>query len=737
MRSYLKWAAVPAGLLLASLAAHGELDRWVQDIETGSKLEGVFFRAFPVAVGTVVGRRPPKETRVELSKLIAQAPAEADLLSLRALEAEKQLDFVSAETDWKKYVELAKDKAAANLSLADYYHRRLMPREEIAALRAVSTSPAFERIITLIDEQAMDASVAVEQYRAWVARSPKDAETYRRACTALIQKKQFGAAEQILTAYQREFPALVDFPTQARAAIELVKGSPDRALGVYERSFRPLWSDELVAGYFALLKEQGHGRTFVDQTRAQIAANPGDLNASARIYYYFRQQNDSGNAARALVEFRKHKTSWTAAEHETLATLFERTNQYDDAARHYHALYVHSSATAAQAEMALAGLVDLLLTAPEQPIQIGAGDLSFYRDIAAMDRSPGYLNGVLSLLLNSASPSNEYANQDAQALTYFHRVKAAQLDVLFESKYPKSGRRAGLRAKLIQAYATYGDTKTVIDSGREFLPLFPDAPSRTEVALSMADAYARLERPDEEFALYRQLLVELAANAGGRPIGVVETPAPEPDENGAPRVAKPDAGVRSQDYVRVLDRYLARLVSLNRMADALRVYRGELTRNASDPGLYERFAAFLDQNKLGAEIERVYRDAMQKFPDDTQWSHRLARWYLRGQQRAKYTELTRQVTKIFSGTDLEAYLNETSGDKAVGAQLYLQVNEYAHQRFPHNLAFVSNLLAAYTARGTANPVAYEKLLRENWYHEAGLRARFFELLSRPVGSMPS
>ncbi len=44
--------------------------------------------------------------------------------------------------------------------------------------------------------------------------------------------------------------------------------------------------------------------------------------------------------------------------------------------------------------------------------------------------------------------------------------------------------------------------------------------------------------------------------------------------------------------------------------------------------------------------------------------------------------------------------------------------------------FVKNLLHAYTSRGTANPIAWDKLLRQNWYYDDALRAEFFECLSR-------
>jgi len=52
------------------------------------------------------------------------------LYFLRALEGEQQLDFTAAEADWKSFAEKSADKAAAQLSLADFYHRRLQPLEE-------------------------------------------------------------------------------------------------------------------------------------------------------------------------------------------------------------------------------------------------------------------------------------------------------------------------------------------------------------------------------------------------------------------------------------------------------------------------------------------------------------------------------------------------------------------------------------------------------------------------------
>ena len=63
-----------------------------------------------------------------------------------------------------------------------------------------------------------------------------------------------------------------------------------------------------------------------------------------------------------------------------------------------------------------------------------------------MDRSPGLLNGLLSLVFNSSYPASELATEENRARPYFHRAKAAELASLFESRFPNSERRAGLRA---------------------------------------------------------------------------------------------------------------------------------------------------------------------------------------------------------------------------------------------------------------------------------------------------
>lgn len=733
-------------------AARAELTKWAEGINAGNRIEAVFFRNVLLPSGIVPVRRPPKETRPELTKLIGAAPNDGELYSLRALEDEQQLDFTAAEADWKKYADVALDKGAARLALADFYHRRLRSRDEFNVLIAAAFEPApaseklfpppaqrpwktFQRSIDLVDEARLDPLLAVGQFTQWIARYPSETGLYRNFFAFTMAHERYEIASDVISAYKKAVPDDEEFPIEATAELVAKSGSPARALEVYDRSFKPLWPDSLVKQYFDLLKRSNSLRGYLEKARAGVAANPTDLASAARIFHYWKQQSNTGAAERALAEFQQRKESkrsaWTAEELSTLAQLYESSHNYDEAARNYYALYDVARNDDKSAAAALGSLARLMLSAPEQAIRFGSGNLTLYRDVATMDPHPGFLNGALSLLLNTSDPANQYKQEDLNAGPYFRRAKAAELVALFESRFPNAPERADLRERVIEGYAVYGASDAVIRMGAKFLADFPNASNRTAVALRVADAYARTNKTAEEFALYDTLLVELARRADSVPLGAL--PAVRPvraaqQENQPP--AAPYDALRSPDYARVLDRYVARLVSLKRTRDALALYRREIDRNPADPGLYDTLAAFLEQNDMGAEIEAVYKRAIAQFQDHS-WQHKLARWYLRQKRQADVARLTRDVVRVFSGTELNEYFREiVSPAQPLGPALYLQLNLYAHQRFPHYLAFARNLLTAYSAGPSTDMAAYDAILRRHWYDADDLRMRFFERLSR-------
>jgi Tfp pilus assembly protein PilF len=547
----------------------------------------------------------------------------------------------------------------------------------------------------------------------------------------LLAHNQARRAGEVISAYRQTFPTEEMFPLEAGATIELRAGSPAAALAAYEKAFRPGWAQPLVARYFALMKQTGTLRVFLDKARTAAAANPTDLAPTVRLFYYWQQSGNALAAERALAEFRQRKdarkSAWTVDELAIIAPLYEITHNESEAARYYYALYSRAGQeNAAAAENALAALVRILVTQPEAPMSFGSGSLSLYRDVATMDPHPGFLNGILSLLLNETAPAQRYADQQSNATAYFHREKAAELVALFDRRFPNSTQRPQLRERMIESFAQHGATDGVIRAASQFLTDFPSAPNRTAVRIQLADAYARKEQTDQEFAAYDAVLAELSAASGGVPLGIA--PAAAAQQPGQPRNQRP--ALRSPEYARILDRYVARLVALKRTRDALALYRREIDRNPDDPGLYDALAGFMEQNKLGAETEAVYQKAMARFQDRT-WSHKLARWYLRQRRAADMAKLTRDVTRTFSGTDLAQYFGAVVGQSApVGPALYLQLNLAAHARFPHNLTFVRNLLTAYSTRETLDNAAFEALLRRHWCDADDLRRRFFDLLSR-------
>lgn len=786
-----KVRACCGGALLALVAAgfavtaRGALPFWIRNIEAGAEIERAFFRMMSLPYGKVHFRRPPTETRLALGELIQQKPANAELYSLRALEDEQQLDFTAAESDWKLYVEKAANKAAAHLALADFYHRRLRSQDEIAVLSVVASAPpevsegltpaieqrswrAFENIFNIVRTQALPQDVSIAKYRAWIARYPNEPQLYSRFLEYLINQKEYNAANQLIADYLKQFPGDDIFQVKAEALVEYRQGSIQQGLAVYEKNFQPLWDPELVKSYFDLLGQTQNLRKFLDESRAALNANPEDLKATARIFYYYQQQGKLDAAQQAITGLRLHKeaakSTWTPQELYVCGRLMEDIHAYPEAARYYFALYNSKEANNSQ-ERALSRLTDLLLTAPETPIRLGSGELSMYKDIATLDQGPGYLNGILSLILNTTSPETEYSEEEQRAVSYFHRSRAAELLALLDKNFPDAPSRPELHAKLLDFYTSNAKSEAVLKGGKEFLATFPKAPERTRVALLMADADARLDKTRDEFAIYDSILQELATRADKIPLGLraagaeeftpqAEVSTPEGNDNGAgddsgnptdgamgsvrPQRAEQNAafqlkttqsslkgGTRSPEYSRVLERYLARLVELKQIQQALGMLRREIDHNPGDPGLYERLAVFLEQNRLGTEQEEIYRRAVARFPERS-WYNKLARYYLRYRKNAEFEKLTQEAVKEFDGSDLQNYFQSVVGGTP---EMYVRLNQYANARFPHNPYFVRNLLGAYHNRPTWNQAAWEALLREHWFEEPDLRNEFFEHLS--------
>jgi hypothetical protein len=796
--AYVRLGLVAAALGILTLTAHATLPGWLQHVIGSSSIEAALFRAMPLPGVQALYPRPPKEAQGTLASLIAAAPDDSQLYALRAQTDEAALDFPAAEADWKLSVQHAKDAVNAKLALADFYQRRLLIPQELATLTEVAAAgpiaserfvdparqrswQAYQRMLALIADQGLPQAQVTTTFDALLTRYPDQPAAYAQFLSWQLSQKLWPDAEALIARYRKAFPQDEVFAIRAEALLEYRRGDVDRALATYDRSFQPLWPAPLVQSYFALLEATHRQRAFVDDARGRLARNPDGpeaLNALARIFYYQQQAGRLDKAQQTIDAFRIAREArngvWNAQDLATLAALTDAIHSYAESARYDYALAstpgnLPSGEPAAQS--GLSGLVHLLLTAPDQPIALGAGNLTLYRDIATLDQGPGYWNGILSLWLNGASPATEYQTETAKAQSYFHRAKAAELLAELDAKYAAAPERAGLHAELIRTYAGYGESDAVMAAGKEFLASFPASSDRVEIAGLMADAYSRQQNTAAEFALYDSLLTELAAKTGGLPLTAGNPAAPtEPVAAPYPgRMLNPDAETEPPDagaankavaamraasfdlssytpvtaaipeavaYARILDRYLGRLVAEKQLPQALTVLRRQLDANPDDPLLYERLANFLAQNSLSAEQEQTYKLAIAHFQEPG-WYDKLARLYLRERNREAYAALTKQVTGIFTGTELDQWFARAGtlaqlnapGQPALGPQLAVQLNLYAQQRFPHDLVFTRNLARAYNTRPTANRAAYEDVLRHHWWESDDLRGEFFAHLA--------
>ena len=77
---------------------------------------------------------------------------------------------------------------------------------------------------------------------------------------------------------------------------------------------------------------------------------------------------------------------------------------------------------------------------------------------------------------------------------------------------------------------------------------------------------------------------------------------------GTASASQQQAGPRSAEYSRILERYLARLVAMKQIPDALGVLRHEIDRNPDDPGTVRAVGAISGSEPIGIAAGRDLPD---------------------------------------------------------------------------------------------------------------------------------
>ncbi len=495
-----------------------------------------------------------------------------------------------------------------------------------------------------------------------------------------------------------------------------------------DRSFDPLWNQKLYRAFDGYLIATGKKRDYLTGLKDRLQKNPLDADATTRLFHAYHLAGNVMEAQNSLNDFRllkeqkvrEKKSSWSSKELFWMASLHQRILNYNEAARYYYALYgllSYKKETSLQPDTALHGLFQVLLAAEDRPVQISAGNLDYYKDIAAMDQNPGILNGILSLILNGTDPSGELQFQEDKANGYNNRAEAMRLLRFTQKHFPDSPLLPGMYRDSLRIYEKYGMDRLLVEAGEEFFKQFRNSPELLEVGIAVTDAYARLKDNEKEWRTYQSLLPIAAERRRGSSLMAL---SPDSSEEGDYSEDQPKTQV---DYQFLLNRYIASLAARDKHLEVVRLYQQEIAQHPAEEALYENFATYLSQNQLFEEERKLYEQAINRFQDKG-WYEKLARWYLRFKQENEYEKLSKQVMDIFRGTEIESYLQQTSGSSH---QLYIALNLYAHQKFPLNLHFVRNLLSHYDQARSWEQ--WEALAEEYYFLDESIRQQYLKYLS--------
>ncbi len=245
----------------------------------------------------------------------------------------------------------------------------------------------------------------------------------------------------------------------------------------------------------------------------------------------------------------------------------------------------------------------------------------------------------------------------------------------------------------LKLFERYGQNQLIVNTGQEFFKEYPDSPEILEVASAVADAYARIGDHTNEWKTYDYVLPIAAKRARGN-LFSNETNKRSISAGGQRLISLDSAVEGNIHYQFLLNRYISSLTQEKNYVAVVQLYRDQIRQYPKEESLYAAFSEYLSRNQLLQEEEQVYREAISQFGDKG-WYEKLARWYLRQQRDEDYEKISRQMIDLFSGTDIQSYLEDSPTGNPYEA-LYLGLNLHANRRFPYNIHFVLNLLQHYS-----------------------------------------
>ncbi|MEK6302882.1 MAG: hypothetical protein AABO41_19400 [Acidobacteriota bacterium] len=750
--------------------------------------------------------RPYSIALERVGVLLARYPKDSRLHLHAARLAERLGQNDKAASEMVEYANLKKRSADALRRLANFYHDRTRFADEVRTLQELAKSmmvsergPIYRRAAAVVRSHSLKEFAPADFFAELVAVDPSNIQPVKDYVQELRLAKQNKEALTVLGSFQAKFPAELAYFLKTRAAIHERAGDRRAAEEAYSSAFDPNWPRAIASDYYDVLRRFGRYRTVRRGLQERVRAGAADLETVGRlfsIYSYEGSYQPASQLLRNLEQRRKvaqagsSRDIWAPRELETVASMFTSIGDYDQASRYLYTLYLAGGLQAAseQREQALYRLFKVMLDAAGSPTRVAAGDLSFYKDVAQLDPHPGFMNGVLSLILSGIDTAAEFKTQEQAAAGYFNRAFAYRIFNAFKLEYAQSSHLPEMYLGVVNVFAGLGEHKLAIEAGREFQQRFSDSPNYGEVSLRIADSYVALKDRANERAVLGDLLDRLArARRPGTPLVALaakrwswgstpfgqklidrirynveaysDTYDPTADKDSVVSDGDSESSDDSEEgesdesdqpesfysqseanpgptYSSVLERYVSSLAAEEKKTETVAFFWGEVKKHPKEEGLYERFLAWLGQAQLINEQLKAYNTAINQFDSNT-WYHRLARWYVRQKRGKELTKYSRQLIGVFDEEEISDYLLRFAGYGATPAgdelnwdeKLAFDLYTFAHGRFPRNLFFVRGMLT-HLGKDKNNRAQWEKLSAEYYFADRSIREPYLAWLSQ-------
>jgi tetratricopeptide (TPR) repeat protein len=749
--------------------------------------------------------RPYSVALERVGALLAQYPKDARLHLHAARLSERLSQFDRAAAEMTQYADLKRRSPDALRRLASFYHERARVADEVKTLAELAKSlpvaeraPIYKQAAGIVRAYSLKEFKPADFFAELIAADSTNLQPVKDYVEELQLAGDRKEALTVLATFQSKFPGQLAYFLKTRAALLEEQGDRRAAEQVYDSAFDPNWPRAISGDYYELLRRFGRYRA-ARRALQERARNANDLNTVARLFSIYSYEGNFEPAARLLRDLEDRRAgrsaqraanaggtapptvsaSWNGRELGTVAAMFASTGDFDQASRYLYTLYLVGGLQpgSASREEALHRLFRVMLDAAGTPTRVAAGDLSLYKDVAQVDAHPGFMNGVLSLILSGTDPAREFATQEKAAAGYFNRAFAYRIFSAFKQEYAQSKYLADMYLGVTEVFAGLGEHRLAIEAGREFQQLYPNSPHYAEVSLRIADSYVALKDRANERVILSELLDRLArSRAKGRPLiatsskrwtygisptfdklvdrirynieAYSDTYDPTEDRS-AINSDDGDSEVDSDEptqfgneddkhgpsYSSVLERYVASLAAEDKKTETVTFFWNEIRKHPREEGLYERFLRWLGSAELVNEQLKAYNLAIRQFDSNT-WYHRLARWYVRQKRGKELQRYSRQLIGIFDEDDITEYLLRFSGYSSTpkgdslnwDQRFAFDMYSYAHQRFPQNLFFVRGMLT-YLA-SNKDYTQWSQLSAQYYFADRSIREPFLAYLSK-------